>query len=66
LDTADLVVQAVLVICGLFMCDFAYMRLRIGHFSVLYPIVYSHPWVFNANSLYGIFGPYLSHITRDT
>jgi hypothetical protein len=25
-------VQAALVICGLFICDFAYIRLRIGHF----------------------------------
>ena len=36
--------QAALVICGLFICDFEYMRQRISHFSRAYPLIYSHPW----------------------
>jgi len=60
-------VHANLVICGLFICDFAYLRLIIILFSRTYPLICSHPW-----SLYMRFhymrayflGPYLSHITR--
>jgi hypothetical protein len=39
-------VQAALVICGLFICDFAYMWSRNGLFSGTYPLIYSHPWSF--------------------
>jgi hypothetical protein len=62
-------IQADLVICSLFFCDFAYMRLKIGHFSRTYPQIYSHPWSFYMQIRYMrayFFGPYLSHITRET
>jgi len=46
-------VQLALVICRLFICDFAYMRLRSDYFSKTYPLLYSHPWSFlYTNSLY--------------
>ncbi len=37
-------IQAALVICGLFICDFAYIRSRNGLFSGTYPLIY--PWSF--------------------
>jgi hypothetical protein len=39
-------IQAALVICGLFICNFEYMRSRNGLFSGTYPLIYSHPWSF--------------------
>ena len=39
-------VQAVLDICGLFICDFSYMRLRIVHFCETYPLIHCHRWSF--------------------
>ncbi len=60
-------IQADLVICGLFICEFAYLRLQIGHFSGTYPPIYSHSWPFYMRIRYmrtKFFGPYLSHITR--
>ncbi len=33
-----------LIICAVFICDFAYLRLRI--YSRTYPPIYSHPWYF--------------------
>jgi len=39
-------IQTALVICGLFICDFACMRSRNGLFSRTYPLIYSHPWSF--------------------
>ena len=62
-------IQAALVISSLFICDFAYMRLKIGHFSGAYPLIYSHHWSFYMQIRYmqaHFFGPYLLHITRAT
>ncbi len=62
-------VQAALVICGLFICDFAYMRSKICLFSGTYPLIYSHPWSFYMRIRYMrayFLSPYLSHITRST
>jgi hypothetical protein len=39
-------VQEDLVICGLFICEFAYMRLRMVLNYRTYPLIYSHPWSF--------------------
>ncbi len=36
-------VQADLVLCGLFICEFAYMRLRMILIYRTYPLIYSHP-----------------------
>ena len=61
--------QAALVLCGLFICDFSYIQLRIGHFSRTYPLIYSHPWSFYMQIRYMrayFFGPHVSHITRET
>jgi hypothetical protein len=41
-----------LVLCGLFICEFVYLRLQIDHCSGTYPPIYSHSWSFYANSLY--------------
>ncbi len=41
-----LTVQVALVICGLLICDFAYMRSRNDLFSGTYPLIISHPWSF--------------------
>ncbi len=60
-------VQAALVICGLFICNFAYMRSRNGLFSGTYPLIYSNPWYFYIQIRYMrvyFWSPYLSHITR--
>jgi len=61
------IVQVALVICGLFICNFAYMRSRNGLFSGTYPLINSHPWSFymriNYMRVY-FWSPYLSHITR--
>ncbi len=62
-------VQAALVICSLFICDFAYMRLRNGPFPGTYPQIYSYPWSFYMQICYMqayFWSPYLSHITRST
>jgi len=62
-------VQAALVICGLFICDFTYMRSRNGLFSGTYPLIYSNPWSFYMQICYMkayFWSPYLSHITRST
>ncbi len=64
-----LLVQAALVICGLFICNFAYMRSRNGLFSGTYPLIYSHPWSFYMRMCYMrayFLSPYLSNITRST
>ena len=69
-DFFEKAVQAALVISlCLFICDFAYMRLRFGHFSETYPLIYSHPWSFYMQTHYMgeyFFGPFLSQITRET
>jgi len=52
------------VICGLFICDFAYMRSRNGLFSGTYLLINSHPWSFYMRVYF--WSPYLSHITRAT
>jgi hypothetical protein len=60
-------VQAALVICGLFICNFAYMRSGNGLFPGTYPLIYSHPWSFYMQIHYMrayFWSPYLSHITR--
>jgi len=56
-----------LVICGLFICDFAYMRSRNDLFSGTYPLSISHPWSFYMRNHYMrvyFWSSYLSHITR--
>ncbi len=61
--------QAALVICSLFICDFAYMRSRNGLFSGTYPLIYSNPWSFYMQIRYMrayFWSPYLSHLTRST
>ncbi len=65
----ELKVQVDLVICGLFICEFAYLRLWIDHIFGTYPPIYSHSWSFFMRIRYmpdKFFGPYLSHITRST
>jgi len=62
-------IQANLILCGLFICKFAYMRLKNCLFSGTYPLIDS-----DCRSLYmqihyirAYFGsPYLSHIMRST
>ncbi len=59
-------VQGDLVICGLFICKFAYMRLRMILIYRTYPLIYSDPWSFYMWIRYMrviFYGPYLSHIT---
>ncbi len=59
--------QADLVICGLFICEFPYIRLRIILFHRTYPLFYGHPWSYYMQIRYMqaiFYGPYLSHITR--
>ncbi len=59
--------QLDLVICGLFICKFVYLKLQIDHFSGTYPPIYNHSWSFYMQIHYRrawFFGPYLSHITR--
>jgi len=61
------VVQAALVICGLFICDFMYMPSRNGLFSGTYPLIFSHPFYMRIRYMRPHFwSPYLSHITRST
>jgi hypothetical protein len=60
-------VQADLIICGLFICEFEYMQLRIILIYRTYPLIYSHPWSFYTRIRYMrviFYGSYLSHITR--
>jgi len=60
-------IQAALVICGLFICDFVYMRSRNDLFSGTYPLIFSHPWSFYMRIHYiraYFWSPYPSHITR--
>jgi hypothetical protein len=62
-------VQAALVICGLFICDFVYMWLKNCLFSGTYPLIYGNPWSFYIRIHYMgayFWSPYLSHITRST
>jgi len=60
-------IQAARVICGLFICNFVYMRSGNGLFSGTYPLIYSNPWSFYMRIHYMrayFWSPYLSHITR--
>jgi len=60
-------IQAALVICCLFICDFAYMRSRNDLFSGTYPLIISHPWSLYMRIHYiriYFWSPYPSHITR--
>jgi len=62
-------IQAALGICNLYICDFAYVRLRNGHFPGTYPQIYSYPWSFYMQIHYKrayFLSPYLSLITRST
>jgi len=62
-------VQVALVICGLFICEFVYIRLKNGPFSGTYSLAYSHHWSFDMRIHYMrayFWSPYLSHITRST
>jgi len=64
-----LYIQAALIICGLFICDFAYMRLENGIFSGTYPLIYSNPWSFYIQIHYMrayLWSTYLSYLTRST
>jgi len=66
-NKAILDIQAALVICGLFICDFAYIRSRNDLFSITYPLIISHPWSFYIRIHYiqvYFWSPYPSHITR--
>ncbi len=59
-------VQQALVICGLFICDFAYMWLKLWHFRGTYPPKYQSYWSHYMQIHYmqaNFLGPYLSHIT---
>jgi len=63
----NLELQVALVICGLFICDFAYMQSRNDLFYGTYPLIISHPWSFCMQIHYMrvyFWSPYLSHITR--
>jgi hypothetical protein len=67
--TLGLSLQAALIICNLFICDFAYMQSRNGLFSGTYPLIYSNPWSFYMQICYiraCFWNTYLSHITRST
>ena len=69
LSPLKLLLSGTSVICGLLICDFANMRLRIGLFSRTYPLNYSYPWSFYMRIRYmraHFLGPYLSHLTRET
>jgi len=60
-------IQVALVICGLFICDFTYMRSKNDLFSGTYPLIISHSWSFYMQFHYMrvyFWSPYLSHITR--
>jgi len=60
-------VQAALVICGLFIFKFEYMRLKNGLISGTYSLIYSDHWSFYMRIHYMrayFWSPYLSHITR--
>jgi len=61
--------QAALVICRLFICDFAYMRLKNGLFSGTYPLIHGNPWSFYMRIYYigaYFWSPYLLNITSST
>jgi len=62
-------IQAALGICGLFICDFKYIRLKNGLFSGTCSLIYGNPRSFymQINYMRAYFlSPYLSHITRST
>ncbi len=62
-------VQAALIICGLFICNFAYMQFGNSLFSWTFPLIYSHPWSFYIQIHYMwayFWSPYLSHITKSS
>ncbi len=61
------IIQAGLVICGLFIFEFKYMQLKNGLSSGTYPLIYNDPWSFYMRIYYMrayFWSPYLSHITR--
>jgi len=65
----NLYIQVALVICGLFICNFEYMRSGNDLFSGTYPLIYCNPWSFYMRIHYMrayFWSPYLSHITRFT
>jgi len=54
-----ILVQAALVICGLFICNFMYMRLKNGVFSGTYPLIYGNPrsfymWIHYIRAIFGV------------
>jgi len=60
-------IQVALVICRLFICDFAYMWLKLWHFRGMYPPIYQWYWSHYMRIHYipaNFLGPYISHITR--
>ncbi len=64
---SNLPVQVTLVICRLFICNFAYMWLKLWHFRGTYPPIYQCYWSHYIRIHYmraKFLGPYLSHITR--
>ncbi len=64
LKPLNIYIQAALVICGLFICDFAYMWSRNDLFSGTYPLIIIHPWSFHIRIRVYFWSPYPSHITR--
>ena len=63
----QMAIQAALVICGLFICDFAYMRFKFWHFRRTYPLIIQCYWSRYMRIYYmrtNFLGPYLSHIKR--
>ena len=66
-SSSNIRIQAALVICKLFICDFAYMRLKLWHFRGTHPSISNCYWSHYMQVLYmrtNFLGPYVSHITR--
>jgi hypothetical protein len=62
-----IILQADLFIFDLFICKFAYMRLKMILFYRTYPLFYGHPWSFYMRIRYMwdiFYGSYLSNIMR--
>ena len=59
--------SGLLVICGLFVCNFVFMQLRVILFSGTCTQIYSYPWPFNSKCEFvNFFVPSLSIIIRKT
>ncbi len=63
----DLLIQAALIICGLFICNFEYMQLKNCLFPGTYPLIYGIPRYFYMQIHYMrayFWSPYLLYIMR--